>query len=384
MSENYRICIHCVMDTSDPDIKFDEEGVCNYCRAFEERGKGIVERAASEEGSRQLDTLVARLKSAGKGKEYDCLVGVSGGVDSSYVAYQTKRLGLRPLAVHFDSGWNSELAVSNIENLIKKLNIDLYTYVVDWDEMSDLQLAFFMASVANCDIPTDHAFLTVLYRVAAEHGIRYILSGYNTATEFILPKSWGYNAADTRHIKSIHAQFGKTRLRKYPFLPFVKRYIYYPFFRRIQAIPLLDYMTYNKAEAKKIITEELNWRDYGVKHGESVFTRFFQSYYLPKKFGYDKRRAHLSSLIVSGQMTRNEAMAELARPVFTDAEMQADKEFVAKKLGISIEEFDAILARPHKTYKDYSSNECLFKLKDRVVEVLPNLRYSVTGRFDSK
>jgi N-acetyl sugar amidotransferase len=349
------------MDTSDPDITFDAQGVCSHCRSYDAMVRDTVDRAARGERQAELDAIVARMRQAGQGHEYDCIMGLSGGVDSSYVAYQAKRLGLRPLAVHFDSGWNSELAVNNIENIVKKLGIDLHTHVVDWEEMRDLQLAFFKASVANCDTPTDHAFPAVLYREAARHGIKYILSGTNYATEFILPPAWGYSSSDKRQLMDISRRFGKVRLRQYPRIGFLAQYVWYPYVRGIKTVRLLNYLPYNKNEAKKIIAAELGWRDYGGKHYESVFTRFFQGYYLPVKFGYDKRRAHLASLINSGQMSREEALQELAHPTYDAALQQQDKEFVAKKLGVRPQELDAIFALPNRHYSDYKSNDWLLK-----------------------
>lgn len=373
MSVHYRICARCIMDTTDPDITFDDRGVCNHCRAFDEHGQAIIDRARSERGKILLDAVVSEIKAKGRNKEYDCITGVSGGVDSTYVAYKLKELGLRPLAVHFDSGWNSELAVNNIENIVKKLEIDLYTYVVDWEEMRDLQLAFFKASVANCDIPSDHAYLAALYRIAGERSIPYIISGGNAATEFILPKAWGHNAADLRHIKAIHKRFGSLRLRSYPTLGFWARYFYYPFIRGIKTIRLLDYMPYDKTEAKRLIAEQLGWRDYGGKHYESIFTRFFQAYYLPVKFGYDKRKAHLSSLIVSGQLSREQALEEMQQPTYPEPKLSEDKEFVAKKLRITVEEFDRILELPKKTHEDFPSDTFLFQLKDRLMRAARRL-----------
>jgi N-acetyl sugar amidotransferase len=362
------------MDATDTEIVFDDQGVCNHCLAFDLYGRPILERAASETGKQLLERLIDEIRLSGRGRDYDCVIGISGGVDSSFAAYQVKRLGLRPLAVHFDSGWNSELAVNNIENIIKRLDFDLFTFVADWEEMRDLQLAFFKASLANCDIPTDHGFLAVLYRVAAQHGIKHVISGGNAATEFILPKSWGYNAGDLRHLHSVHRRFGSVPLRNYPRLGFWSRYLYFPLLRGIKTVRLLDYMPYNKAEAKRLIAAELGWRDYGGKHYESIFTRFFQAYYLPTKFGYDKRRAHLSSLIVSGQMTREEALAELDEDPYPSDRLLEDKVFVAKKLGVSIDEFDRILALPKRTHKDFASNELLFRGKDQLMHIYRKFR----------
>lgn len=350
------------MDTSDPEISFDSNGLCSHCQRYDRMVRDIVIRADRGERQSELEAIVAQIKERGRNSDYDCIMGLSGGVDSSYVAYTAKRLGLRPLAVHFDSGWNSELAVNNIENIVKKLGIDLHTHVVDWEEMRDLQLAFFKASVANCDIPTDHAFPAILYREAARHGIKYILSGSNYATEFILPSAWGYQSSDLRHLKDIHRRFGRHKLREYPTIGFFAQYIWYPYVRGIKTVKPLNYLPYNKFEAKKVIMEELGWRDYGGKHYESVFTRFFQGYYLPVKFGYDKRRAHLSSLINAGQLTREKAMEELSKPTYDPKLQEEDKAFVAKKLGVSVAELDEIFRLPNKDYSEYASYAQLFEV----------------------
>lgn len=357
------ICVRCVMDTSDPQITFNGQGICNHCERYDRMARGVVERASAGTRMAELDAIAETIRNSAQGRDYDCIMGLSGGVDSSFVAYTAvKKLGLRPLAVHFDSGWNSELAVNNIENIVKKLKIDLHTHVVDWEEMRDLQLAFFKASVANCDIPTDHAFPAVLYRVAASHGIKYILSGSNYATEFILPQAWGYQSGDLRHLKDIHRKYGSVSLKNYPTMNFFMQYVWYPYVKRMKTVKLLNYLPYNKAAAKKTIISELDWRDYGGKHYESVFTRFFQGYYLPTKFGYDKRRAHLSSLINSGQMTRADALAELSRPTYDPELQNEDKIFVAKKLGVSVQELEQIFSLPNKDYREYKSNDRLFDI----------------------
>lgn len=380
MTKPYQICVHCVMDTSDPDITFDDEGVCNHCHRYEQLAKPIVNRADAGEAAGDLAKVVQVMKEAGRGKDYDCVIGLSGGVDSTYVAQKVIELGLRPLAVHFDSGWNSELAVNNIENIVKRLNIDLFTYVVDWEEMSDLQRSFFLAGVANCDTPTDHAFLAVLYRTAAQHGIRHIVTGTNFATEFILPAAWGYSPADLTHLKGIHRLFGKHRLSQYPTLGFFSRYFYYPLVKRIRTVRILNLMPYNKKAVKQEIAEELGWRDYGGKHYESIFTRFFQAYYLPVKFGYDKRRAHLSSLIVSGQMTREQALMELREPTYAAARLAEDKEFVAKKIGMNIAEFDSIMAESPHPYTDYPNEQWLYQIKDYIWGLVKKIRGIKTAR----
>lgn len=358
----YRVCTRCVMDTTDPSITFDQKGLCNHCQRYDSMVSDVVARADRGERQSELEIIAAEIKAQGRNSDYDCIMGLSGGVDSSYVAYTAKRLGLRPLAVHFDSGWNSELAVSNIESIVKTLGIDLHTHVVDWEEMRDLQLAFFKASVANCDIPTDHAFPAILYREAAKHGIKYILSGSNYATEFILPSAWGYQSSDLRHLRDIHRRFGRQKLREYPTIGFFSQYLWYPYVKGIKTVKPLNYLPYNKFAAKTLIAKELGWRDYGGKHYESVFTRFFQGYYLPVKFGYDKRRAHLSSLINAGQITRAQALDELSEPTYDRGLQEDDKQFVAKKLGVSVSELEDIFLLPNKDYSDYASYAHLFDI----------------------
>ena len=361
------------MDTSDPEITFDSDGKCSHCQRYDSMVANIVAQADAGARLLLLESLVKDIKLAGRNREYDCIMGLSGGIDSTYVAYQAKKLGLRALAVHFDSGWNSELAVSNIENIVKILGFDLHTYVVDWEEMRDLQLAFFKASVANCDIPTDHAFPAILYREAAKLGIRYVLSGSNYATEFILPTAWGHQSGDLRHLLDVHRKFGMHRLHTYPTINFFAQYVWYPYVRGIKTVKPLNYLPYSRAEAMRIITRELNWRDYGGKHHESVFTRFFQGYYLPVKFGYDKRRAHLSSLINSRQTTRKEALEELSKPTYDPKLQEEDKAFVARKLGISLEFFEELIHQPNRLFSEFASNDWLMKTGLRIKRAFVDL-----------
>jgi N-acetyl sugar amidotransferase len=360
------------MDTTDPEITFDASGVCSHCIEFETVQKKRIHDG--EDGRRLLAARVEAIKAAGRGQAYDCIIGLSGGVDSSYVACKVIELGLRPLAVHVDTGWNSELAVSNIERIVKKLKIDLHTFVIDWDVMRDLQLAFFKAGVANCDIPQDHAFVAVLYKEAVKYGIRSVISGHNLATEAILPESWGYTSIDRRHLAAIHRRFGKVSLARYPSYSLFQYTFWWPYVRRMKILPILDYLNYRKSEAKKCLMEELGWRDYGGKHYESRLTKFFQSYYLPVKFGFDKRRAHLSSLIVTNQITREEALAELAHPPYQERELAEDKAFIAKKLRISDAELDAILAAPKHRHEDYPSHRDLIETLLRVKSWLAAVR----------
>jgi N-acetyl sugar amidotransferase len=349
----YQMCVRTVMDTTDPDIRFDENGVSSYALNYDAVIAPLVDAATNGERLGELQQIVDEIKAAGKGKPYDCIIGISGGVDSTYLAYQAVKMGLRPLAVHFDSGWNSELAVNNIENLVNKLGIDLFTDVVDWREMKDLQLSFFKAGVANCDIPTDHAFAAVAFRQAAKYGIKYILSGSNLVSESILPTSWGYDSADASHVRGIQRRFGSVKLKTYPVFGYFKRHLWYEILQGVTTVAPLNYLPYNYKEAKATITKELGWRDYGGKHYESVFTRYFQGYYLPTKFGFDKRKAHLSSLILSGQMTRDHALKILERPTYPEDLRKQDHEFIAKKLGVSTAELEAIFARPPVDHLEY-------------------------------
>ncbi|WP_460800585.1 N-acetyl sugar amidotransferase [Microbacterium sp. GXF6406] len=349
----YQRCTRTIMDTTDPEIWFDEDGISSHALRFDELFKADVDAAQAGERTRELQELVDKIKRDGAGKPYDCIVGVSGGVDSSYLILQAVKLGLRPLAVHFDSGWNSELAVDNIHNIIKTLNLDLYTHVVDWREMRDLQLSFFKASVANCDVPTDHAFGWVAYKQAVKYNVKYILSGANLASESILPQSWGYNASDAKHVRGIHRRFGKVKLKTYPLMGLFKRHLWYPHVRGIETVKPLNLMPYKYDEAKRVIADELNWRDYGGKHYESVFTRYFQGYYLPRKFGFDKRLAHYSSLILSDQLTREEALALCESENYPEDLRRQDHEFIAKKLGITVAQMDAFYDLPNKDYTDY-------------------------------
>jgi N-acetyl sugar amidotransferase len=353
------------MDTSDPDIEFDVAGVCNHCRTFETSTRYGWHPDAN--GRRMLDQIVGHIKEEMAAKPYDCAIGLSGGVDSSYLAYVArKELGLRLLAVHVDGGWNSELATRNIENIVRKLDIDLHTYVVDWEEMRDLQRAFLRAGLANQDVPQDHAFFAALYSNAQTHGLRHVLSGGNIATESVLPAEWAYNAMDLRHLEAIHQRFGKRKLKTFPRVSFFRYYFWNRYVKRMRVIRPLNYLPYLKSEAISTLERELGFKYYGGKHFESRFTKWQQLYYRPKKFGYDARRAHLSSLIVSGQMRRDDALAELIADVENERQAEEDTGYILKKLSVSEEEFRQIMALPLKTFRDYPSNYALFNFKTTV------------------
>ena len=367
----YQVCTRCVMDTTDPDIRFDEDGVCNHCAdAVKEIAR---DWRRGEEGWAELETIAEDIRRRGKGRDYDSILGLSGGVDSSYLLHlAVRKLGLRPLAVHVDAGWNSETAVRNIELLVSRLKVDLHTCVVNWEEVRDLQVAFLKASVANQDIPQDHAFFGELYRLASRHGIQYVLTGNNLATESILPSSWGYDATDARHLTGIHRKFGSRPLKSYPTMGLFKYYFWWPFVRRMKRVSPLNFMDYDKDSATQVLKEEYGWKDYGGKHRESRFTSFFQSYYLPEKFGYDKRRAHLASAVIAGDMTRDEALAELNCPPFDEATARTDREFVAKKLGLSVKELESLMSAPKRNFSDYPNNAAR-------VQFLRRMRALVTG-----
>jgi N-acetyl sugar amidotransferase len=359
---NIKVCTRCIMDTTDRDIVFDENGICNHCLEFDANVDFRVLRG--EEGRMALQAIVEKIKSKGKGKEYDCIVGVSGGVDSTYVAYKCRQLGLRPLAVHLDNGWNSELAVSNIERVIKKLDFDLYTYVLDWREFKDLQLSFLKASTPDGEVPTDHAIFALLLKVAREKNISYIMNGMNYLTEASTVPSWSYGHGDWNYIKYIQKTFGKAKLNNYPHYTTWDMF-YMLFVKKLKFVSILNYIDYNKDEAIGILEKELGWQYYGGKHHESSYTKFFQAFILPSKFSIDKRKIHLSNSIQSGHISREFALNELDKPIYSQDQLDADKEFVAKKLAISIDKFEEIMSQTPKYYTDYpNSSKKYFFLKN--------------------
>lgn len=350
-------CTRCVLDSNDdPNLLLNENGICNHCLIFEKEWKQYVPKR--EEGKLVLDKMIKKIKSFGQGKKYDCLIGLSGGVDSSYVAYLGKKFGLRPLAVHFDNGWNTELAVQNIENIVNILGFDLHTYVIDWEEFKDLQLAYLKASVIDIEVLTDHAIYGTLFNIAKKNNIKYVLGGLNMATEGILPYHWTYNKKDFINIKDIHKKYGKKKLKTYPFLTRkIKRNLINS---EIEFVNYLNLLPFQKDEVKKVLMKEVNWRDYGGKHQESIFTRFYQGYILPKKFGVDKRKAHLSSLICSGQITKTKALKILNEPIYNAQQLEEDLGFVLKKLGLSLKDFNHIMELPPRSHKDFAIEGSLF------------------------
>lgn len=349
---DYEICSTCVMDTSDPGITFDDQGRCNHCRDFEKL-LGTV-WFPNEEGARRLEVMIAQIKDEGRGKEYDCVLGLSGGIDSSYLALKAHEWGLRPLVVHVDAGWNSELAVQNIERIVKHCGYELHTHVVNWEDMRELQLSYLRAAVANQDVPQDHAFFAGLYHFATENGVRYVLNGGNVATEGIFPRSWHGAAMDARNLKAIHRTYGTQPLSDYPRISFGQYYFWYPIVKRMTPVRPLNYMPYSKETAVGELGR-IGYRSYSRKHGESLFTKFFQNYYLPTKFGFDKRRPHLSSLVASGEITRHRALELLAEPLYDDDELRRDREYLCRKLRIGSAEFGELMERPIHHYSEFDN-----------------------------
>ena len=347
-----QICTKTVMDTiADPDITFDSNGVCNYYYEFKEK---LEIRVPSKDiAQKELDAIVERIKVIGKGKQYDCIIGISGGVDSTYTAWLVKKLGLRPLAVHLDNGWDSELAVKNIENILTKLGIDLYTEVLDWEEFKDLQISFLKASTPDGEIPTDHAILSVLYKTAAKFGVKYIISGMNFRNEGMLPPSWARGYLDWKYIKSVQSQFGTKKLKTYPHMS-IAQFVNYNLIKGIRSISFINYIDFNKDEAMELIQRELGWKYYGGKHYESIYTRFYQGYILPQKFGIDTRKAHLTCLIIStGEISREEALEKISEPTLDVEIYKHDIIYFLKKLNFTQEQFDSIMSSPTKTILDY-------------------------------
>jgi len=339
------------MDTSDTEITFDEQGVCNHCRQFDE----VTQKKwfPNEEGSRLWGEYLKEIKAAGQGQEYDCIIGLSGGGDSSYLAIKAHEWGLRPLVMHVDAGWNSELAVANIEAIVKHCGYDLHTHVVDWEDMRDLHLAYLRAGVSNQDVAQDHAFFAGLYHFATKNGIRYVLSGGNLATESIFPTSWHGSAMDAINLKAIQKKYGERKLNNYQTISFFEYYVWYPFIKKMRVLRPLNFMPYHKEQALKELEATVGYKPYPRKHGESIFTKWFQNHYLPVKFGMDKRLPHLSSLIVSGQLTRDEALHKLEEPLYEAAELENDIRFLCKKLRISREEFDGFMNVKIHDYSEF-------------------------------
>ena len=346
-----QICTKCVMDQSDPAITFDHEGVCHYCRDYEASIKPFYEDADGRQ--RALNDKIAQIKASSPKSDYNCIIGLSGGVDSSYLALKVHEWGLRPLVVHVDAGWNSAEAVQNIGAIIDHCGFELHTHVVDWEEIKELQKAYLRSGVPHQDVPQDHIFASVLYNFAINNGIKYVLSGGNTATEFVLPSSWQWSAMDAINLHAINRRFGGKKLRRYLTTSYFQYYFTFPFIHRLETFRPLNYIDYNKGEAEQQLVRQVGYRKYKRKHGESVFTKFFQNHYLPERYGYDKRIAHLSSMILSGQITREEALTSLAEPLYEGSDLRKDMRFIADKLDISVDELEAMFALPKRNHDEF-------------------------------
>jgi len=350
----FSLCQRCVLDTTVRDIRFDEAGVCQYCRIHDALEK---EFPLNEAGQRKFNDLIDDIKRRGKNEDYDIIVGISGGRDSTFALYTAVKLGLRPLAVHFDNGWNSETAVTNIKKATDKLKVDLHTFVIDWEEFKDLQISFLKASVSDAEIPTDVGIHGLLQKVAAQENIKYVVFAHSFRTEGVAPLGWTY--MDGCYINSVHKRFGTKPLKNFPNLT-LKDFFYYQLIKRIKVLSLLVYIPYDQKEVERVLQSELGWTYYGGHHHESYYTHFFQSYYLPKKFNIDKRKIEYSALIRSGQMTRDEALKEInGEPYPYDQDLVR---YTLSKLGLTEEEFENILRSPNKTFHDYPTYYPLIKL----------------------
>lgn len=358
------------MDTSDSKITFDAEGVCDHCHGFERDVRPHWH--PDEQGRAEVAKTVAMIKEAGKDKPFDSILGMSGGLDSSYMLHLVvKEFGLRPLVFHVDGGWNSDIAVSNIQNLVGGLGLDLYTEVINWEEMRDLQLAFFKSGVSHLDIPQDHAFIATLYHFANKHGIKWILNGGNISTECVRnPKEWLYHGTDMAQIRDIHGQFGARPLKTFPFSSALFHKIFLRYVRGVRVFKPLDLLPYTKKMAIETLQREYGWNAYPQKHFESRFTKFFEGYWLPTRFGYDTRRVQFSSLILTGQMTRDEALERLERPAYDPETIDDDFVYVASKLRISEEELRRYHEMPKKTYRDYKNQEWMFDMGSTVLKAI--------------
>jgi len=367
---SHQVCTRCVMDSTDTKITFDQNGVCDHCRLFDQ--SILPHWHTDERGRSELSAQIEKIKQEGQGKDFDCIMGMSGGADSSYMLHLVvKEFGLRPLVFHVDGGWNSQIAVNNIRVMIDKLGLDLYTEVINWEEMKDFQLTYFKSGLSSIDVPQDHAFVATLYNFANKHGIKTILNGGNYSTECVRnPMEWFYYGTDMAQIRDLRRQFGTIKLKTYPFSSVLRHKFYLRYIKRVKVFKPLNYMPYIKAEAMKFLEQEYGWQPYPQKHFESRFTKFFEGYWLPKKFGYDTRKVQYSSLILTNQMTREEALEKLSKPAMSEDEARQDFEYIATKLGISVSELQGYMDAPNKTYRDYKNQEKLFVLGAKIMKFL--------------
>ena len=369
LKKGKQICTNCVMDTTDSNISFDDKGICDHCNTY--YSDILPNWHTDERGNRALKEIVKKLKKEGKGKDFDCLMGMSGGIDSSYLLYiMVKKYGLRPLVFHVDAGWNSQIAVNNIERLVDGLGLDLYTEVINWEEMKDLQLAFFKSGVSHIDSPQDHSFFATMYKFASKHNIKHILTGGNYSTECVRnPLEWMYYQSDSIQLRDIYKKYGTGKLKDYPVSNILWHKIYLPYIKGIKLIRPLDYIPYDKDKAMQLLVDKFGYQKYPQKHFESRFTRFYESYWLPEKFGYDTRKVQYSSLILTKQMTRENALEKLNHPAYDPDTIMQDFEYIATKLGISKEELQSYMVASNKTYNDYKSQQNIYNIGATLMRV---------------
>ena len=358
----YQICNNCVMDTSDSQIIFDDNGQCDHCNNF--YANILPDWHPDGESEKKIMDVAGKIKKYGKNKSHDCIIGVSGGIDSSYlVDIAVEKMGLKPLLYHVDGGWNSQQSVSNIESMVDYYNLDLHTDVINWKEMQDLQLSFFKSQVPTIDTPQDHAFFSSLYNFTTKNKFKYVLTGANNSTECIRePLEWTYHTSDLRQLLDIHKKFGKKPLKTFPTADILKFKIYHRYVKGLVVVKPLNYFPYRMKAAVKTLSDKYGWMPYEHKHYESRFTKFYQSYWLPKKFGFDRRRVHFSSLILTGQMTREEALKELQESSYDQETIGDDFEFIATKLGIKVNELQDMMEAPNKKYSDYKNKMWILAL----------------------
>jgi N-acetyl sugar amidotransferase len=370
MNRPAQVCTRCVMDTTDAAIQFDDAGVCDHCLTFDAQVKPNWH--TDEAGRAELETIVDDIRRAGAGHDFDCIIGMSGGFDSSYLTYLAKEeLGLRPLLFHVDAGWNTQIAVNNIERMVDGLGLDLYTEVIDWEEMKDLQLAFFKSGVPHIDTPQDHAFFATMYKFAMRHGVKHILTGANYSTECVRnPLEWMYYQSDSVQLRDIHRKFGTRPLRTYPTTSILWHKIWLPYVKGIKVVRPLNSIPYIKEDVKSLLVNRFGWQPYPQKHFESRFTRFYESYWLPTRFGFDVRKVQFSSLILTGQMSREEALERLQEPPYDEATIGAEIEFVANKLGIEIAELMRYMDLPRRTFRDFKSQSGIYDMGARAMRFL--------------
>jgi N-acetyl sugar amidotransferase len=366
------------MDNSDPLIELHGDDGCNHCISM--KAAENISWFTNSSGLPQLEKVLGRIRDVGRHGQYDCLIGLSGGIDSCYLAMKAVEWNLRPLLIHVDGGWNSELAVANIQALVDYTGWDLHTHVIEWNEMKDLQIAYLKSGISNQDVPQDHAFFAALYGFAAKNNIRHILSGGNVASEGIFPISWHGPAMDSRSLLAIHKLYGERELRTYPTISFFRHYLLNPYLKRIRTLRPLNFIPYRKAEAVEELVSKTRFKPYARKHGESIFTRFFQEYYLPKRFGIDKRIAHLSSFIISHQTTRDQAMQEFTKPLYEHFELKRDIEYIGRKLDLGFHEMQEFLTAPERSYNDFANWNSQYQTLKQIQKFMEK----VTGKNHSR